>query len=396
MTAVVDDVGSSGAGYLTDERLAIQAMAREFAAREVLPVANELDPVKGEIPMELRRKMADLGFFGVLIPEEYGGLGLGVFEYALIVEELARAWMSVSSLIARGQQFTAGFTEQQRRTYLPRMATGEFLSAFALSEPDAGSDVAALSTRARKEADGWRISGQKMWCTFADGADYLQVFARTAPLDRDHRSRGISCFIMPKPRGELPPGVTGTPVRKIGYHGWKTWELSFDNAHAADDSMVGPEGEGFKVAMGDLETARIHTAARAIGVARGALEDSIAYVQQRVQFGRPIGDNQAIRFKIAHMATEVQAARSLMYRVCTEVDAGRRNTVEASMVKYLATEMAERVTSDALQIHGGAGYTTDFAVERHWRDAKLTKIFEGTSEIQLKIISDSILGRQAR
>jgi alkylation response protein AidB-like acyl-CoA dehydrogenase len=396
MTAVVGDVESPGSEYLTEERLAIQAMAREFAAKEVLPVANELDPVKGDIPMELRRKMADLGFFGVLIPEEYGGLGLGVFEYAVIVEELARAWMSVSSLIARGQQFTAGFTEEQRRKYLPRMATGEFLSAFALSEPDAGSDVAALSTRASRDADGWRISGQKMWCTFADGADYLQVFARTAPLDREHRSRGISCFIMPKPRGELPEGVTGTPVRKIGYHGWRTWELSFDNAYAASDALVGPEGEGFKVAMGDLETARVHTAARAIGVARGALEDSIAYVQQRVQFGRPIGDNQAIRFKIAHMATEVEAARSLMYRVCAAVDAGKSSPVEASMVKYFATEMAERVTSEALHIHGGAGYTTDFAVERYWRDAKLTKIFEGTSEIQLKIISDSILGRPAR
>ncbi|MCQ4121544.1 acyl-CoA dehydrogenase family protein [Rhodococcus tibetensis] len=396
MTAVVDDIGSSGTEFLTEERLAIQAMAREFATKEVLPVANELDPVKGDIPMELRRKMADLGFFGVLIPEQYGGLGLGVFEYAVIVEELARAWMSVSSLIARGQQFTAGFTEEQRRKYLPRMATGDFLSAFALSEPDAGSDVAALSTRAARDADGWRINGQKMWCTFADGADYLQVFARTAPLDREHRSRGISCFIMPKPRGELPEGVTGTPVRKIGYHGWRTWELSFDNAYAAADALVGPEGEGFKVAMGDLETARIHTAARAIGVARGALEDSISYVQQRVQFGRPIGDNQAIRFKIAHMATEVEAARSLMYRICAAVDAGKSSTVEASMVKYFATEMAERVTSEALQIHGGAGYTTDFAVERHWRDAKLTKIFEGTSEIQLKIISDSILGRQAR
>ncbi|AWK74483.1 acyl-CoA dehydrogenase [Rhodococcus oxybenzonivorans] len=396
MTAVVGDVESPGSEYLTEERLAIQAMAREFAAKEVLPVANELDPIKGDIPMELRRKMADLGFFGVLIPEEYGGLGLGVFEYAVIVEELARAWMSVSSLIARGQQFTAGFTEEQRRKYLPRMATGEFLSAFALSEPDAGSDVAALSTRASRDADGWRISGQKMWCTFADGADYLQVFARTAPLNREHRSRGISCFIMPKPRGELPEGVTGTPVRKIGYHGWRTWELSFDNAYAASDALVGPEGEGFKVAMGDLETARVHTAARAIGVARGALEDSISYVQQRVQFGRPIGDNQAIRFKIAHMATEVEAARSLMYRVCAAVDAGKSSPVEASMVKYFATEMAERVTSEALHIHGGAGYTTDFAVERHWRDAKLTKIFEGTSEIQLKIISDSILGRPAR
>ena len=382
MTSTIAGLGTSVSGYLTDERLAIQAMAREFAAKEVLPIANELDPVKGQIPMELRAKMADLGFFGVLIPEEYGGLGLGVFEYAVIVEELARAWMSVSSLIARGQQFTAGFSD--------------FLSAFALSEPDAGSDVAAQTTRARRDGDGWRISGQKMWCTFADGADYLQVFARTAPVDPAHRSRGISCFIMPKPRGELPEGVTGTPVRKIGYHGWRTWELSFDDAYAAPDSLVGPEGEGFKIAMGDLDTARIHTAARAIGVARGALEDSIAYAQQRIQFGRPIGDNQAIRFKIAHMAVEVEAARSLMYRVCTEVDEGRPSPVEASMVKYLSTEMAERVTSEALQIHGGAGYTTDFAVERYWRDAKLTKIIEGTSEIQLKIISDAILGRPAR
>lgn len=396
MTSTIAGLGTSVSGYLTDERLAIQAMAREFAAKEVLPIANELDPVKGQIPMELRAKMADLGFFGVLIPEEYGGLGLGVFEYAVIVEELARAWMSVSSLIARGQQFTAGFSAEQRRQYLPRMVTGDFLSAFALSEPDAGSDVAAQTTRARRDGDGWRISGQKMWCTFADGADYLQVFARTAPVDPAHRSRGISCFIMPKPRGELPEGVTGTPVRKIGYHGWRTWELSFDDAYAAPDSLVGPEGEGFKIAMGDLDTARIHTAARAIGVARGALEDSIAYAQQRIQFGRPIGDNQAIRFKIAHMAVEVEAARSLMYRVCTEVDEGRPSPVEASMVKYLSTEMAERVTSEALQIHGGAGYTTDFAVERYWRDAKLTKIIEGTSEIQLKIISDAILGRPAR
>lgn len=387
---------TSHAGDLSEDRLAIQAMAREFAAKEVLPLANELDPVKGDIPMSLRVKLADLGFFGILIPERYGGLGLGLFEYALVTEELARAWMSVASLVARGQQFTTGLSESQRDLYLPRMARGDFLSAFALSEPEAGSDVAALSTRARRDGGGWRITGQKMWCTFADGADYLQVFARSAPIDKDHRSRGISCFIMPKPRGELPEGVTGTPVRKIGYHGWKTWELSFEDAYAAPDSLVGQEGNGFKIAMGELETARIHTAARAIGLARGALEDSISYAKQRVQFDRPIGDNQAIRFKIAHMATEIEAARSLMYRVCAEVDNGRRTAVEASMAKYIATEMAERVTSEAMQIHGGSGYTTDCSVERYWRDAKLTKIFEGTSEIQLKIISDNLLGKLAR
>jgi alkylation response protein AidB-like acyl-CoA dehydrogenase len=170
--------------FLTEDRLAIQAMAREFAMKEVLPVANELDPEHGEIPMALREKMAGLGFFGILIPEEYGGLGLGLSEYAIIVEELARAWMSVASLIARGQQFTAGFDADQRARYLPAMARGEFLSAFALSEAEAGSDVANLSCRAVPDGEGWRITGQKMWCTFADGSDYLQVFARTEPVDR--------------------------------------------------------------------------------------------------------------------------------------------------------------------------------------------------------------------
>jgi len=246
------EVRSEVVPFMTEERSALQEMARDFAMREVLPIANELDPVAGEIPMELRRKMADLGFFGILVPEEYGGLGLGLSEYAVIVD-----------------------------------------------------------------------------------------------------------------------GVRGTPIRKIGYHGWKTWELSFENAYA--ETMIGAEGEGFKVAMGDLDTARVHTAARAIGLARGPLEDATAYAKQRVQFGRPIAQNQAIRFRIADMATQVAAARSLMFQVCTEVDAGRTSPASASMVKLFASEMAEKVTSDALQIHGGSGYTTDFPVERYWRDARLTK-----------------------
>ena len=318
---------SIGATYLTEDRLAIQALAREFVAKEVLPVANELDPVAGEIPTELRRKMADLGFFGILIPEQYGGLGLGVFEYAIVVEELARGWISVASIIARGQQFTHGFDDAQREKYLPLMASGDFLSAFALSEADAGSDVANIRCRAERDGDGWRISGQKMWCTFADGSDYLQVFARTSPPGSDpkRRSEGISCFLMPKERGALPQGVTGNPVRKIGYHGWKTWELSFDNAFVAPGMMLGAEGQGFRIAMSDLDIARIHTAARAIGLARGALEDSIEYARQRVQFGRPIADKQVIRFKIAEMATQIEAARALMYQVCAEVDAGQRS-----------------------------------------------------------------------
>ncbi len=379
--------------YMTEERRMIQEAAREFTMKEVLPVANKLDPIDGEIPMELRQKMADMGFFGILIPKEYGGLGLGCFEYCLVAEELARGWMSVASIMARGNGAGNGFTEEQKRKYLPKMASGEYLGAFALSEPNAGSDVANISCRARRADGGWVINGSKMWCTFADGADYLTVMARTDPkIDPKARHKGISAFHIPKERGKLPEGIKGTPVKKIGYRGWKTFELAFDNFWVPEDALIGEEGNAFYTVMGKLEVARAHTAARSIGLARGALEDAIAYAQQREQFGEPIANFQAIRFKIANMATQIEAARQLMYYVCTEIDSGRRCDKEASMVKLFAAEMAERVTSEALQIHGGAGYTTDFAVERYWRDARLTKIFEGTSEIQMRIISDRLLG----
>ncbi len=390
------------AAHRTDERDALQTLARDFAMAEVLPVANELDPEQGEIPMALRDHMGTLGFFGIMIPEQYGGLGLGVFEYCLITEELARAWMSVASIIARAS-LAGGFSEDQRRELLPRAARGEFLGAFALSEPDAGSDMASIRTRAERDGDEWVISGQKMWCTFADGADYLLVVARTTPYDPENRHAGIRQFFVPKDRGTLPAGVSGTPIRKIGYHGWKTWELSFDGCRIPAENLLGAEQlstagerEGFRRTAGGLSIARVHTAARAIGLARGALEDSIAYAQQRVQFGRPIGDFQAIRFKIATMASEIEASRALMYQVADDADRGHRNDTQASMVKYLASEMAERVTSEGIQIHGGAGYTTDFPLERYWRDARLTRIFEGTSEIQQRIISDSYLPRPAK
>lgn len=385
---------SAAPGYLTEDRLEIQKLARQFAMNEVLPLADELDPQHGLIPDGLREQMADMGFFGILIPEEQGGLGLGVFEYCLVAEELSRAWMSVSGLLARGNGMGGGFTEQQRNRLLPKVARGEYLGAYALSEAEAGSDVANLACRARRDGDEWVISGTKMWCTYADQADYLVLFARTDPdKDPDKPHRGISAFLVEKERDEFPEGVTGTKVRKIGYHGWNTWELSFDDLRLPADALLGDEGRGFYLAVSGLEVGRAHTAARAIGLARAALEDSIAYVHEREQFGRPIGDFQAIRFKIAHMAAEIESARQLMYHVATELDSGRRCSREASMAKYIASEMAERVTSEAVQIHGGAGYTTDFAVERHWRDARLTKIFEGTSEIQLRVISDELLGR---
>jgi alkylation response protein AidB-like acyl-CoA dehydrogenase len=378
--------------YMTEERTMIRQTARDFAVNEVLPVANKLDPVEGEIPMELRQKMAELGYFGILIPEEFGGLGLGAFEYALVTEELARAWMSVASIIARGNGLWGGINDEQRRQYFPRMARGEFLGAFSLSEADAGSDLANVSCRATREGDEWVINGTKTWCTFADGADFIQLFARTSTPDAQRRHVGISQFMVEKPRGKFPNGVSGSPIRKIGYFGWKTWELHFDNCRVPATALMGQEGRGFYAMMSGLETARVHTAARAIGLARAALDDSIVYAQRRVQFKRPIADFQAIRFKLAEMAANIEAARQLMYFVATEVDSKRRCDKEASMVKYFASEMAERVTSDALQIHGGYGYTKDFAIERYWRDARLTKIFEGTSQIQLRIISDRLLG----
>ena len=382
--------------YITEERRLIQESAREFAMREVLPLANKLDPEQGEIPMALRDKLAEMGYFGITIHEEYGGLGLGAFEYCLITEELARAWMSVASLVARGNGLigSRAMNEEQKRRYLTRVAKGEFLGAFSMSEPGAGSDIANVTCRAREDGDSWVINGNKYWCTVADGADYIMLVARTSePPDNRRRHLGLSTFLIEKPRGELPKGCAGNPIPKIGYFGWKTFELSFDNCRIGAECLVGEEGRAFYVVTQGLEKARAHTAARAIGLARGGLEDATRYAQERVQFGQPIGEFQAIRFKLAQMATEIEAARQLMYFVCDQIDQNRRCDKEASMVKLFASEMAERVTSEALQIFGGAGYTKLHAVERYWRDARLTKIFEGTSEIQLRIISDHLLGK---
>lgn len=382
-------------GYMTDERKMIQDAARNFTMKEVLPVANRLDPEQGDIPMDLRQKMGEMGYFGIRIPEEYGGLGLGVFEYCLIAEELARGWMSVASIIARagGVMGVQGWPLEKRIELTRKAARGEYLAAISLSEPNAGSDLASVSCRATLDGDHWVINGNKYWCTFADGADYISVLCRVES-DDEQKHRGLKSFIVEKPRGELPQGCQGSPIPKIGYFGWKTFELAFDNCRIPKENVIGAETtEGFKSTVSGLEVARAHTAARAIGLARGALEDAIAYSRERVQFGQPISDFQETRFKIARMASEIEAARQLMYHVATELDNRRRLDKEASMVKWYATEMAERVTSDALQILGGAGYTKLHAVERHWRDARLTKIFEGTSEIQLRIISDRILGK---
>jgi len=386
-------------GLLNAERLMIRDSAREFTLNEVLPVANRLDPVEGDIPLELRAKLADMGYFGIRIPEEFGGSGLGCFEYCLVTEQLARGWMSVASIIARGNgTLTADLLSvEQKAALLPRVVTGDYLGAMSLSEPDTGSDLASISCRADRDGDDWIITGAKYWCTFADGADYILLFARTAPPpDAKRRHLGISAFLIDKPRGELPPQVHGSTIPKIGYFGWKTWELAFDGLRLPGTALIGEPGCAFYALAKGLDEARAHTAARAVGLAQGALEDAMAYAQQRTQFGRPIGEFQDLRFKLARMATDIEAARQLLYYVCDRIDSGQRCDKEASMVKYFSSEMAERVCSDALQILGGAGYTKLHAVERYWRDARLTKIFEGTSEIQLRIISDNLLGKSGR
>ena len=389
-------------GYWTDERRMMQEAARDFTTKEVLPVANELDPEKGQIPRELIDKMGEMGYFGITIPEEKGGLGLGCFEYCMIAEELARGWMSVASIIARGNGFWRSIpgSGAEREDKIGKMAMGQYLGAFAMSEPNAGSDMASVSCKATRDGDDWIINGNKYWCTFADGADFLSVVCRV-DNDTGKRQGGMKSIAIEKPRGELPAGVQGSPIPKIGYHGWRTFELHFDNVRVPafdrkeEESSRGPAtmGGGFVGIQQGLEVARAHTAARSIGAAQGALEVASEYANEREQFGKPISKFQAIRFKIATAATEIEAARQLMYYVCSEIDSGRRCDKEAAMVKYFAAEMSERVTSECLQIMGGAGYTTHYPVERYWRDARLTKIFEGTSEIMQRIISDRILGK---
>ena len=387
---------SEGLGYENETRRLIRETASTFTNEVVLPAANRLDPEKGDIPGEIVEAMGELGFFGILIPEELGGLGLGVFEYCLVAEELARGWMSVASLIARANGFYRSIPatdEAERRRKTGDMAKGRYFGALAMSEPNAGSDIASITCRARREGDEWVITGSKYWCTFADGADFITVVCRTAEAEPGKRHLGLTSIAVEKPRGQLPPGVTGSPIPKIGYFGWRTWELHFDGVRTPARQAASQTGAAFYGIASGLESARAHTAARSIGTAQGALDHAIAYAREREQFGRPIADFQAIRFKIATMATEIEAARQLMNFVCHQIDQGRRCDKEAAMVKYFAAEMAERVTSEALQILGGAGYTTLHPIERYWRDARLTKIFEGSSEIQQRIISDSLLGK---
>jgi len=376
---------------ISEEDRLLRNETRRFVENEVIPEAQNRDTKKEAMSRDLIDELAELGFFGILIDEEYNGLGLDLRSYALIAEELARGWLSVGSIIARGQSLP-GATPEQREEYLPQMARGEFLKSIAISEPEVGSDVASMSTRAERDGDEYVITGQKMWTTFAKGSDFILTYAVTDP-DAEPSHRGISGFIVEKPRGTFDrDGLSGRKINKIGYHGWKTWAVDFDGVRVSEDKLVGgEEGQGFYQIMKFFEEGRVHTAARAVGLARGGLEDAIQYATERKQFDQQIGEFQAIRFKLAEMATRVEAARALTLLVAETVDDGKQPAAQAAMAKLFASNIAEEVTSEAMQIHGGYGYTTDFDVERYWRDARLTRLFEGTDGIQKRIIADELI-----
>ena len=385
--------------WATPRRLELQDEARRFALEQVKPVADSYDPQKKQMPRSLVEAMGELGYFGIMVDPEYGGLGCGVFEYTMISEELARAWMSVASIIARAQGLGTDVGDDERRAgLLRRSAAGEWIGAAGFSEPDAGSDLAGVSTRAVLDGDTYVVTGEKRWIGNAKAADFIQLLCRTEdPEPGEKRAAGLATLIVEKDRDEFPPGLTGTVIDKIGYHGFLTWELHFDGvrvpaANRAGGDAGGPGGtQAFRDTQKWLNIARVHTAARAVGLARAAVEDCTLYLQEREQFGHPIGDFQALRFMLASMAAKVEQSRAFYRQVADLLDRGEPCARESAMVKLAATEMAVDVTSDAMQLHGGNGYTTERQVERYWRDARLTTIFEGTSQIQQKIIADSLL-----
>jgi len=383
---------------LRDEHLRIQQLARRFAEQEIMPIADELDQREATIPAQNLKKMGELGFFGLLISEAYGGLGLGMVAVGLVTEELSRAWLSVGSVIARN--IFCGFilertgSEEQKRRWLPGLATGEVQTASAGTEPEAGSDAANIQTRAVREDGYYLVNGTKAFCTFADVADVLFTYVRTDDAVPKHR--GISLLLVEKPRGEsfIPPYLTGKRIRTLGYRGMNTYLLYFNGLKVPAENLVGEEGKGFYYLMQGYEVARIQFAFRATGLARAAYEAALKYAQDRVQFGRPIAQFQAIRFKLADMVTEIEAARQLAFYAAERFDRGERCDLEAGMAKLFATEVAVRAARESLQIHGGVGYTMELPVQRYLRDALLLPIGEGTNEIQREVIARRILGER--
>ena len=382
---------------LTEFQTEIIANVRQFVDKEIIPVAQELEHAD-EYPQQIVDAMKEMGLFGLMIPEEYGGLGESLLTYALCVEELARGWMSISGVI--NTHFIVAYminkhgTPEQKQKYLPRMATGEVRGSFSMSEPDLGSDVAAIKTRATQEGDDYVIDGAKMWVTNGGTSNLTAVLVRTdegAP--KPHQN--LTTFLVEKPTGygEVAPGLTVPgKIDKLGYKGVDTTELVFDNFRISGEQILGGvRGRGFAQMMDGVEVGRVNVAARACGVALRAFELAIEYAQQRKTFGKPIAEHQAIAFKLAERATKVEAAHLMMVNAARLKDSGTRNDVEAGMAKLLASEYCAEVTQEAFRIHGGYGYSKEYEIERLMRDAPFLLIGEGTSEIQKTIISRGLL-----
>ena len=383
---------------LTEFQTEIIDTVRQFVDKAIIPHAQELEHAD-IYPQEIVDQMRDMGLFGLMIPAEYGGLGESLLTYALCVEELARGWMSISGVI--NTHFIVAYlirqhgTDEQKRRLLPRMATGETRGAFSMSEPEVGSDVAAIRTRADRQSDGsYTIDGAKMWVTNGSSSTLVAVLVRTDEgADTPHRN--LTAFLVEKPSGfgEVLNGLTiPSKLDKLGYKGIDTTELIFSRYHASvGDVLGGVPGHGFAQMMDGVEVGRVNVAARACGVAVRAFELAVRYAQQRSTFGKPIAEHQAIAFQLAEMATKVEAAHLMMVNAARLKDSGQRNDLEAGMAKYLASEFCSEVTQASFRIHGGYGYSKEYEIERLMRDAPFLLIGEGTSEIQKMIISKRLL-----
>jgi alkylation response protein AidB-like acyl-CoA dehydrogenase len=389
----------------TDEQRAITEMVHQFVDEQVLPIAEKHDH-EDSFPDEVVEQMKELGLFGVTIPEEYGGMGLDLTTYAMIVEELSRGWISISGIVNThfiGSYLLMKFgTDEQKEYFLPKMATGELRAAFSLSEPGLGSDVQAISTRAKKDGDNWVINGQKMWVTNGLRSGVVFLLAKSDP-DASPPYKGMTCFITEKVPGEAKntgefEGLEIPPqIKKMGYKGVESTELVYSDYKCPPNRILGGEegglNKGFGQMMDALEVGRVNVAARGVGIAQRALELALRYSQERKTFGKPIAEHQAIQFKLADMATKVEAARLLTRKAARLKDAGERSDLEAGMAKLFASETGKEVVEDSFRIHGGYGYSKEYEIERLYRDAPLLLIGEGTSEIQRMVIGKKLLQR---
>lgn len=374
---------------LSDEQQMIRDVARDFAQNEIKPVATKLDREE-RFPTDLVKKMGELGFMGIFIPDQYGGSGMDTLSYVLALEEICKACastgviMSVNNSLVCEPIYSFG-TEEQKKKYLPLLAKGEKLGCFSLSEPDAGSDAGSIRTTAVRDGTHYVINGTKNWVTNGPESNVIVLFTS---IDLSKKHRGITAFIVDK---ETPGIVVGKVEHKLGIKASGTSQLIFENCRVPIENRLGEEGGGFKIAMQTLDGGRIGIGTQAVGIAQAALEQSVRYSQERESFGKQISKFQAIQFIIADMAIRIEAARLLVWQAAIMKDSKMKFTKESAIAKVFASETAMWVTTKAIQIHGGYGYTTDYPVERHFRDAKITEIYEGTSEIQRLVIADQVL-----